>query len=88
MQTFYREALEKVGLWTCEYGTRITVFGFHGVHIAGHSGVLDFSPEKIVIKAQKKKICICGSKLYIREILPEEVFIAGNISGVTTDDVR
>ena len=88
MKTFFREAVEKVGLLSCDYGVRITVYGFRGVSVSGHSGVMDFSPEKIVVKIKKKKMIVSGCRMCIREISSDELYIAGVISGITEEDAR
>ena len=82
MKTFYQESLEKIGSLASEYGEKITLYGFKGVHVSGHKGLLDFSSETVLIKTHKKKIKIFGENLFIKEISADELYVCGNIFGV------
>ena len=76
------EALEKVGLFGCEYGARVTVFGFMGVRIEGHGGILDYTEHEVTVRIHREKLMVRGEKLHVRELSRDELFIAGRISGM------
>ena len=81
MKSYLDEALEKVGLFGCEYGVRVTLFGFKGARVEGHDGLVDYTDTEVAVRAGREKIPIRGEKLIVKELSRDEIFVAGKISG-------
>ena len=88
MKTYVGDALERVGLTFAEFGEKITLFGFCGVHIEGHDGVTEYSEESVSVKIKKKTLSVRGCGLKIREITKDELFLSGKIRGLDVNDAR
>ena len=89
MKGYFREALDRVGLLTCEYGARVTVFGFCGVHIEGHKGLSEYADDCVTVRLEGgKTLRVTGCRLRVKEITRDELFIGGKICGLNTDERR
>ena len=88
MKTYLSDALERVGLTIAEYGERITFYGFCGVHVEGHCGVMEYGEESITVRLKKRTLVLRGCSLKIKEITKDELFISGKITGMDINHAR
>ena len=88
MKGYFEETLDRVGLALSDYREKITVFGFCGIKIEGHKGLTDYSPECVAVKIGRKKLIVRGSRLAIKEVTCDELFINGKIRGLEVDDAE
>lgn len=61
---------------------RITMIGNMQLYIENHRGVLGFSDQQLMLKLSVGQLEIFGKDLVIRAILPEEVFIEGEVQDI------
>ena len=64
---------------------KVTIIGDLGVLIQNHRGLIQFSPEKIVIGVGKGQIAILGKSLEIEEVSKEDMVVRGTIGSVQMD---
>jgi sporulation protein YqfC len=62
---------------------RVTMIGNVQLYIENHRGVLHFASDRLLLKLTRGKLEVKGQQLVIRAILPEEVFVEGNIEGIS-----
>lgn len=86
MKDFFEETLERVGLALSDFGEKITLFCFCGVHIEGHKGLVEYSEECVTVRVGKKRVTVKGEKLAVKEVTKEELFIKGKICGLEVCD--
>lgn len=58
---------------------RLVVVGDIGVLISNHRGLIQYSPERIIVGAGKGQITITGDNLEIEEVGKEEMAVRGII---------
>lgn len=56
-----------------------------GGYFRSVKGVVEYSPEKIVIALKKNKITVIGESLTLGKYFEEDMLIKGKISGVEID---
>ncbi|MFB5677269.1 sporulation protein YqfC [Paenibacillus terreus] len=61
---------------------RLTLIGSRQLYIENHRGVLNFTPEELLLALSSGRLRIGGSGLVIRSILPEEISVEGEITSV------
>lgn len=61
---------------------RMTMIGNVQLYIENHRGIIHFSTETLKLALPKGRVEVIGKGLVIRAILPEEVFIEGQIENV------
>jgi sporulation protein YqfC len=61
---------------------RYTVFGGVSVYVQGHKGFSAFSPEKVVLRAGKKRLEINGENLVVRQLSNDDITVSGTIRSV------
>lgn len=61
---------------------KVTIVGDLGVLIQNHRGLIQYSPEKIVIGVGKGQIAILGESLEIEEVSKEDMIVRGAIGSV------
>lgn len=61
---------------------RLTLIGSRQLYIENHRGVLDFSPDVIVLALSQGRLRVEGQQLVIKSILPEEVCVEGHITNI------
>lgn len=61
---------------------KITVLGDISVFIENHSGIAEFTLEHVKVNSPVGVIEVKGDRLRIKTVLPEEIIIEGQISGV------
>jgi sporulation protein YqfC len=61
---------------------KVTIVGDLGVLIQNHRGLIQYSPEKIVIGVGKGQIAILGRGLEIEEVSKEDMIVRGNLGSV------
>lgn len=61
---------------------RITMIGGVQLTVENHRGVLQFSPDSLVLAMEQGKLEITGKELVIRTIGKEDVYVEGQIVGV------
>jgi sporulation protein YqfC len=61
---------------------RVTMIGNVQLYIENHRGVLHFAADRLLLKLTRGQLEVYGKQLVIRAILPEEVFVEGNIDGI------
>jgi sporulation protein YqfC len=62
---------------------RVTLIGGIQLTVENHRGVLYFSPQSLRLALERGEMEISGQNLVIRNIGAEEVFVEGEILGVT-----
>jgi sporulation protein YqfC len=62
---------------------RVTLIGGVQLTVENHRGVLGFSPESLRLAMDQGELEVTGRDLVIRTIGSEEVFVEGQIRGVT-----
>lgn len=87
MNSFFEDTLSKIGIPIEDYGARITIFGFKGIHIEGHKGLIDYTDSEIVFRVKNKTVYIYGERLAINEISPDEIFVKGNIKSIGAEKI-
>lgn len=86
MKTYFEDVHLRLNIPIENVMERITVYGFIGVHVEGHKGLLEYSCNKIAIRINCKKIFILGECLSIKEISQDEIFVSGKIKGIETSN--
>jgi sporulation protein YqfC len=66
--------------------SRIIVIGNMQICIENHRGIVEYSPQKIVIGCGNGQISVHGEDLSLRSILPEEIELIGHIKSVVFED--
>ncbi|WNQ13458.1 sporulation protein YqfC [Paenibacillus aurantius] len=61
---------------------RMTMVGNMQLYIENHRGVLHFSTEVLKLALSKGELEVRGRELVLRAILPEEVFVEGQIEDI------
>jgi sporulation protein YqfC len=61
---------------------KVTIVGDLGVLIQNHRGLIQYSPEKIVIGVGKGQIAILGRSLQIEEVSKEDMIVRGSLGSV------
>ncbi len=61
---------------------RVTIVGDLGLLIQNHRGLIQYSPEKIVIGVGRGQIAIVGKSLEIEEVSREDMIVRGAIGSV------
>lgn len=61
---------------------KVTIVGDLGVLIQNHRGLIQYSPEKIVIGVGKGQIAILGRSLQIEEVSKEDMIVRGTLGSV------
>jgi len=61
---------------------KVTIVGDLGVIIQNHRGLIQYSPEKIVIGVGKGQIAILGRSLQIEEVSKEDMIVRGSLGSV------
>ncbi|MEX0974816.1 MAG: YabP/YqfC family sporulation protein [Bacillota bacterium] len=61
---------------------KVTIIGNLGVLIQNHRGLIQYSPEKIVIGVGKGQIAILGKSLEIEEVSKEDMIVRGLLGSV------
>jgi len=64
---------------------RVVVLGDLGVLISNHRGLIQYSPERIVVGVGKGQIAIWGDKLEVEEVSKEDMAVRGLIRKVEMD---
>ena len=62
---------------------RITMIGNLQLYVENYRGVVQFSETGLILELSQGKLEVVGKRLSIRAILPEEVFIEGEIEQVS-----
>ncbi len=83
MSGFYNDILLKLGLSPEEsVGSKVTIIGFCGVFIEGHSGIKEYSEELIKVGIKRKTVLIKGKNMVVCIINKDEIYIKGKIFSV------
>lgn len=61
---------------------RIVLVGNLQVFIENHRGILEYSPQVVRVSISEGELEISGEELVLRNILPEEICVEGNIRAV------
>ena len=61
---------------------KVTIVGSLGVLVQNHRGLIQYSPEKIVIGVGRGQIAITGKSLEIEEVSREDMIVRGAIGSV------
>jgi len=61
---------------------RITLIGTVEMTVENHRGLIEYSPERVVIGFGRGQITVKGLDLVIGRIVPDEVTLTGQISSV------
>ena len=72
-----------IGIDEITSGAVVTVYIGKGVHIEGNVKVTSFSSDQISLKLKKHTICITGKDLRIYEIDNYDVYVIGEVIGLS-----
>lgn len=61
---------------------RITMIGHFHIYIENHQGIIRFTNEELRLRLTEGQLVISGSEFIIKNILPEEMLLEGNIQEV------
>lgn len=64
-------------------GARAVVTGGRRALIENHTGILEFSPERIRLAARDGEITVLGAQLQLAEVRPRSLIVLGRIDAVT-----
>ena len=76
------QILEELGADTLKSFSVVPGFGGYFRSV---KGVVEYTPEKIVLALKKNKITVSGENLTLGKYFEEDLLIRGGISGVTID---
>ncbi|HEY8343279.1 MAG TPA: sporulation protein YqfC [Calditerricola sp.] len=62
---------------------RVTMIGTFHAYIENHRGVLQFDGQELRLLLTSGQLVIRGKNLVLRAILPEELFVEGQIDTIT-----
>ena len=74
--------MEELGADTLKCFSVVPSFGGYFRSV---KGVAEYTPEKIVLTLRKNRITLVGENLTLGKYFEEDLFIRGNITGVTID---
>ena len=63
-----------------EFMPKVSIISNVRILIENHNGIKLYTEEEIIIKCKKINVNICGTRLTIREITNEYVYIFGKIN--------
>ena len=58
---------------------RLTLCGGRQALIEGQRGILEYSPERIVVSFGREKLSLAGNHLYLRAMNADELLVTGRI---------
>ncbi|QYK68442.1 MULTISPECIES: sporulation protein YqfC [Paenibacillus] len=61
---------------------RLTLIGSRQLYVENHRGVVDFTPNQLVLALEKGMLRVSGHDLVITSILPEQVSVEGHITDI------
>ncbi|AIW40816.1 MULTISPECIES: sporulation protein YqfC [Paenibacillus] len=61
---------------------RLTLIGSRQLYVENHRGVVDFTPNQLVLALEKGRLRVSGHDLVITSILPEQVSVEGHITDI------
>ncbi|ALA43108.1 sporulation protein YqfC [Paenibacillus peoriae] len=61
---------------------RLTLIGSRQLYVENHRGVVDFTPNQLVLALEKGRLRVSGHDLVITSILPERVSVEGHITDI------
>jgi len=61
---------------------KLTITGRTELHLENHKGIIEFSTERMRINLSRGFLEIIGDKLEIQALMPDEMKIAGEITGI------
>ena len=65
---------------------RVTITGLRRVHVENHRGLLEYSPEEIMVNTGAFRVCIKGAGLDISAMSDMELVVTGSIKTVEYTD--
>lgn len=66
--------------------TRVTLVGDREMVVENHKGVVEFTPNRVVLMVPEGRLAVEGQDLRIGSISPEQVILAGTIRGMRYTD--
>ena len=60
-------------------GGRLTLCAGRQALIEGQRGILEYTPERIVVSFGREKLSLAGNNLYLRAMNAEELLVTGRI---------
>jgi sporulation protein YqfC len=61
---------------------RLTLIGSRQLYVENHRGVVDFTPDQLVLALAQGRLRVSGHDLVITSILPEQVSVEGHITDI------
>lgn len=61
---------------------KIVIVGNIQLFIENHRGILEYSPESVRISTGDGEVAITGQGLMLRNVLPDEIFVVGEIEKI------
>lgn len=61
---------------------RTTVIGSRSLLVENHTGILEFSSERVRLSTARGPLCVSGSGLTLRDVRPDALVIRGSIAQV------
>ncbi|HHW61346.1 MAG TPA: sporulation protein YqfC [Syntrophomonadaceae bacterium] len=65
---------------------KITLIGRNEFYLENHKGIIEYTSQRLRINLSRGFVEILGDQLEIRALYPEELYIAGQISGIRFQD--
>jgi len=62
---------------------RIVLVGNLQVFVENHRGILEYTPQVVRINTPGGELQITGNDLMLRNILPDEICVEGEVAGIT-----
>lgn len=64
------------------FSVRATMTGSRRVLIENHTGILEFSPERVRLSSKHGEISVSGAALSLTEVRPRSLIVLGRIDAV------
>ena len=61
---------------------RTTVIGSRSLLVENHTGLMDFTAERVRLSTARGPLCVSGSGLTLRDVRPDALVIRGSIAQV------
>lgn len=61
---------------------KIELLGNYEAVIENHKGIVEYTPDRIVLEANPRRIRISGRNMEIKSVTQEMLFVAGTIDGI------
>jgi len=63
-------------------GYRCVNFGGRSAYVQGHGGIIAFGPDKVILRAGKRRLEIAGENLVIKQVSGDDIVVNGKILSI------